>query len=110
MVNRILAVAILCAGTVGGAWTAVPAAADDASALELTDTPQSDEALKQEAATPPQADSAGAAGVLPPSAMGQTVTPDPTLSGGTSSTLSAGTGTSAISTLSATVSGNGFQN
>ena len=114
MVNRILAAAVLCAGVSVGGLPVSQARADDATTtaaptLDLADQPTTDDALKKESGTPPQSTSLDAGGVMLPNSE-QAIGTAPSFDSGATSTLGVSNSLTSVSTLSATVSDNGFQN
>jgi hypothetical protein len=114
MVNRILLAAILCAGAATGlpfsAASADDAATPSAPALELADQPASDEDLKKESGSAVQNVAGNSSGVPLPPSTDQAVGAAPTFDNASSSTISTNSSLTSISTLSATINSNGFQN
>jgi hypothetical protein len=114
MVNRILAAAVLCAGVAAGGLPVSHAHADDATTtaaptLDLADQPTSDDELKKEAGTPPQSTGVDAGGIVLPNSE-QAIGTAPSFDSGATSTLGVSNSLNSVSTLSATISDNGFQN
>jgi hypothetical protein len=114
MVNRILAAAVLCVGVSAGVLPVSHARADDttttaAPTLDLADQPTSDDVLNKESGTPPQSTSVDAGAVVLPNAE-QAIGTTPSFDSGATSTLGVSNSLTSVSTLSATVSDNGFQN
>jgi hypothetical protein len=115
MVNRIFLAAILCAGaSVSGLPTTATLADDAATAaapsLELADQPASDEELKKESGSAGQSAAGNSSGLLLPATSDQAVGTAPSFGSGGTSTLSTNNSLTSISTLSATIKTNGFQN
>jgi hypothetical protein len=115
MVNRILLAAILCAGASAGSLPMSVAVADDAAttatpALDLADPPASDDDLKKESGSAVQSAGGNAGGMMLPTSTDQAVGAAPSFSNGGSSTISTNNSLTSVSTLSATINSNGFQN
>jgi len=114
MVNRIVLAALLCAGT-SSALPMAAALADDAAttaapALDLADQPASDDDLRKQSGSAVQTAGGNRSGVPLPPSSDQAVGATPSFDGAGVSTISTSNSLTAISTLSATVSSNGFQN
>ena len=114
MITRILAAALLCAGVAAGGLPVSPTRADDATTttaptLDLADQPTSDDVLKKESGTPPQSTSVDAGGVILPNSE-QAIGTAPSFDSGATSTVGVSNSLTSVSTLSATISDNGFQN
>ncbi|HZF36207.1 MAG TPA: hypothetical protein VE914_20590 [Candidatus Angelobacter sp.] len=114
MVNRILLAAILCAGTSMSGLPTTAALAGDATTvaptLELADQPASDEDLKKESGSAAQSVGGNTSGLMLPTSTGQAAGTAPSFDNAGTSTISTNNSLTAISTLSATVNSNGFQN
>jgi hypothetical protein len=113
MVNRILLAAILCAGATASGLPFAVAAADEAAtapSLELVDQPASDEELKKESGSAVQSVGGNSAGGMLLPSSGQAVGTAPSFDNGGNSTVSTSSSLTSVSTLSATIDSNGFQN
>ena len=115
MVNRILLAAVLCASTSVSGLPTTAALAGDATtvaapSLELADQPASDEDLKKESGSAAQSVGGNTSGLLLPTSTGQAAGTAPSFDNAGTSTISTNNSLTAISTLSATVNSNGFQN
>jgi hypothetical protein len=115
MANRIV-LAVLCAGVAANGLPFAAASADEATtaaapSLDLADQPASDEDLKKESGSAVQSVAGNNSGGLPlPPSAGQAVGTAPSFDNAGSSAISTSNSLTAISTLSATVDSNGFQN
>ena len=116
MANRILLAAILRAGMATGDLPFAAASADEATisaapSLDLADQPASDEDLKKESGSAVQSVAGNNSSGLPlPPAAGEAVGTAPSFDNAGSSAISTSNRLTSISTLSATVDSNGFQN
>jgi hypothetical protein len=116
MVNRILLAAVLCAGVAAGGLPFAAASADEpttsaAPSLDLADQPASDEDLRRESGSAVQSVAGNNnSGLLLPPPSGQAVGTAPSFDNAGSTTISTSNSLTAISTLSATIDSNGFQN
>jgi hypothetical protein len=107
--------AILCAGTAVSALPTTAALAGDATtaaapSLDLADQPASDEDLKKESGSAAQSVAGDTSGLQLPASTGQAVGSAPSFDNAGTSTISTNNSLTAISTLSATINSNGFQN
>jgi len=115
MANRIVLAAVLCAGVAASGLPFAAASADEATtaaapSLDLADQPASDEDLKKESGSAVQSVAGNNSGGLPLPPAGQSVGTAPSFDNAGSSAISTSNSLTAISTLSATVDSNGFQN
>jgi hypothetical protein len=117
MANRIVLAAVLCAGVAGTSLPFAAASADEATtsaaapSLDLVDQPASDEDLKKESGSAVQSVAGNNSSGLPlPAPAGEAVGTAPSFDNAGSSAISTSNSLTAISTLSATVDSNGFQN
>ena len=115
MANRILLAAILCAGAAASGLPTAAVLAGDATtaaapSLELADQPASDEDLKKESGSTARSVAGDTSGLQLPASTGQAVGTAPSFNNAGTSTISTNNGLTAISTLSATINSNGFQN
>ena len=115
MVNKIFLAAILCAGASVNSLPTTAALAGDATtaaapSLELADQPASDEDLRKESGSAVQSVAGNTGGLLLPATSGQAPGTAPNFDNAGTSTISTNNSLTAISTLSATINNNGFQN
>jgi len=115
MVNRILLAVLLCAGAGAVSLPMAAALADDAAttaapALDLADQPASDDDLKKQSGSAVQTVGGNTSGVPLPPNSDQAAGATPSFDNAGVSTISTSNSLTSISTLSATVSSNGFQN
>jgi hypothetical protein len=113
MVNRFLMWSSLCGGASARSLPMSVSVSDVAAttaALDLADPPASDDDLKKESGSAVQSAGGNAGGMMLPTSTDQAVGAAPSFSNGGSSTISTNNSLTSVSTLSATINSNGFQN